>query len=73
MQERMGDLGVESYYQSLINPQALQLDTRVDDLDLLYFSDYGTGYIYTASEGGEVAASEEFDYLAACTAYLGGF
>lgn len=46
-QERRGDLQVEDYYQALTDPQALQLDTRLEDLDLLYFSDYGTGYIYS--------------------------
>lgn len=48
-QERRGDLGVEDYYQPLINPQALQLDSRQEDLDLLFFSDYDTGYIYSVS------------------------
>lgn len=46
-QERRGELQVEDYYQALTDPQALQLDTRLEDLDLLYFSDYGTGYIYS--------------------------
>lgn len=48
-QERRGVLVVEEYYQTLIDPQALQLDTRLEDLNLLYFSDYGTGYIYSVS------------------------
>lgn len=46
-QERRGDLFVEEFYQSLIDPQALQFDTRREDLDVLFFSDFGTGYIYT--------------------------
>lgn len=46
-QERRGDIVVEDYYQPLMDPQALQLDTRREDLDVLYFSDYGTGYIYS--------------------------
>ncbi|CAB1097443.1 unnamed protein product [Ectocarpus sp. CCAP 1310/34] len=49
-QERRGELRVEDYYQTLTDPQALQLDTRLEDLDLLYFSDYGTGYIYSVSK-----------------------
>lgn len=51
-QERRGVLDVEEYYQTLIDPQALQLDTRLEDLNLLYFSDYGTGYIYSVSAQG---------------------
>lgn len=45
-QQRRGVISVESYYQHLLNPQALQFDSRDDDLDKLYFSDYDTGYIY---------------------------
>ena len=47
IQQRMGPIEVEDYYQPLMDPQALQLDTRQDDLGLLYLSDYGTGYIYS--------------------------
>lgn len=45
-QERRGDLGIESYQRKLLNPQALQFDTRIESLSVLYFSDYETGYIY---------------------------
>lgn len=54
-QQRQGVIGVESYYQYLLNPQALQFDTREDELDILYFSDYDTGYIYKVT--GMVAMS----------------
>lgn len=51
-QERTGDLGVETYFQDLLNPQSLQFDSREEDLSLLFFSDYDTGYIYTVRNGG---------------------
>ncbi|CAM9233744.1 unnamed protein product [Ectocarpus sp. 13 AM-2016] len=54
-QERRGELQIEDYYQALTDPQALQLDTRLEDLDLLYFSDYGTGYIYSVETDGNNA------------------
>lgn len=46
-QERRGALQIESYFQRLLSPQGLQLDTRNEDLGILYLSDYDTGYIYT--------------------------
>lgn len=49
IQQRRGPIDVEDYYQPLVNPQALQLDSRQEDLGLLYFSDYDTGYIYSVS------------------------
>lgn len=45
-QERLGELGVETYYQPLLSPQSLQFETRDDELRILYFADYETGYIY---------------------------
>ncbi len=46
IQQRQGPFDIEDYFQPLLDPQALQLDTRREDLGLLYISDYGTGYIY---------------------------
>eukprot|EP00904_Undaria_pinnatifida_P009613 jgi/Undpi1/5782/HiC_scaffold_2.g01056.m1 len=54
-QQRRGAISVESYYQHLLNPQALQFDTREEDLDVLYFSDYDTGYIYEVKTDGSEA------------------
>lgn len=51
-QERTGDLGVETYFQYLLNPQSLQFDSREENLGLLLLSDYDTGYIYTVRSGG---------------------
>lgn len=47
IQQRRGAIDVEDYYQPLISPQAIQLDSRQEELGLLYFSDYDTGYIYS--------------------------
>lgn len=68
-QKRRGAISVESYYQHLLNPQALQFDSREDDLDLLYFSDSDTGYIYkvTGMGGYNAAAS-----VVAAAIYCGG-
>lgn len=51
VQQRRGPLNTEDYYQPLIDPQSLQLDSRQEDLGLLYLSDYGTGYIYSVRDG----------------------
>lgn len=47
IQQRRGVIDIEDYYQPLISPEAVQLDSRQEDQDLLYFSDYFTGYIYS--------------------------
>lgn len=46
-QERRAGVEIETYYQPLLSPQSLQFDTREEDLGMLYFSDFETGYIYT--------------------------
>ncbi|CAM9185119.1 unnamed protein product, partial [Discosporangium mesarthrocarpum] len=54
-QKRFGEQYIETYFQPLISPQAIQIDTRQPDQGILFFSDVETGFIYTVNTDGTEA------------------
>ncbi|CAM9626258.1 unnamed protein product, partial [Choristocarpus tenellus] len=55
IQVRFGELSLEKYFQPLMSPQAIQIDTRDPDQDVLFFSDMETGFIYKVLTNGSNA------------------